>query len=165
MFVFWDYFKEFLLWLANIISSDSVSDRLTALAGGVEGLENFEDNRLQLYTMSLSSFFKSPLFGQLFSSTSYAGGHSFILDSLASYGILGGTTLFFIYRSIYKFFFMPLHDAEGFGFVLWSFVQVIILSTVNTGMWINVLALFIPTILYLIYNTNDEDKYENSLDS
>ncbi|MBO4433508.1 MAG: hypothetical protein J5852_08255 [Clostridia bacterium] len=153
------------MWLADIISSDSVSGRLTALAGGVEGLENFEDNRLELYTMSLSAFFKSPLFGQLFSTTSYAGGHSFILDSLASYGILGGTTLFFIYRSIYKFFFKPFYNEAGFGFVLWSFVQAIILSFVNTGMWINVLALFIPIILYLFYNVGDEENYESSLDS
>ena len=165
MFAFWDYFKGFLLWLASIIGSESVSDRLTALAGGVEGLENFEDNRLALYTMSIASFAKSPLFGQMFATTAYAGGHSFILDSLANYGIAGGAALAFIYRNIYRCFFRPYSNCKGYGFVLWAFSQTIVLSFVNTGLWLNVLTLFVPILLSIIYKSDSEDMYESSLDS
>lgn len=165
LFSLWDFFKNFLLLLADIINRDSVSDRLRALAGGVQALENFEDNRLELYTISITAFFKSPVFGQIFVTNAYAGGHSFMLDLLANYGIIGGATIAFCYRNIYRYFFKPFSNEQGFGFVLWSFAQAILLSFVNTGMWLNVIAFFVPMISYVIYNVTSEEIYEDSLDS
>lgn len=165
LFIFWDVFKNLLLWFASIVNSESISERLTALAGGITSLENFEDNRLELYRMSLNGFLSSPIFGQILGATTSHGGHSFVLDSLANYGLVGAGTLVLAYRNIYRFFFNPFRNEQGYGFVLWAFAQTIILSLVNTGMWLNVLTFFIPVILTVIYNSSGEDEYEDSLGS
>ena len=165
MFLFWGLFEKLLLWLANVLNSDTLSERLTALAGGMTGLENSESKRIDLYRMSLESFIKSPIFGNLFGKGYENGGHSFILDSLANYGLLGGAVLLFSYRSIYRRFFKPFNENIGYGYVLWAFVQMIILSVVNTDMWLTVSAFFIPILLTTIYKSDYEEIYENSLDS
>ena len=63
-FLFDNIFSQFLKWLAGILSSDTLTERLTALAGGITGLENSESNRIELYKMSLSGFWSSPIFGR-----------------------------------------------------------------------------------------------------
>ncbi|MBR4909990.1 MAG: hypothetical protein IKZ47_01540 [Clostridia bacterium] len=165
LFVFWDVFSNFLLWLADVLNSDVLTERLTALANGFAGLEKSESNRIELYRMSLEGFAASPLFGRIIGEYSVFGGHSFILDSLAQYGILGGMAIVFVYRNIYRWFFKPFKSSPGYGYVLWSFVQAIILSTVNTGMWLEVLAFFIPATLFLIHKPDSEETYEDSMDS
>ena len=165
IFLFWNIYRDFLLWLAGLVSSKSVSDRLIALSGGVTSLESFEDNRIELYRSSISGFFSSPVFGSILGNRTTKGGHSFILDALASYGILGGAAIAFVYRNVYRFFFKPFSNNTGYGYILWAFAQAIVLSAVNTGMWIDALTFFIPVLLTFIYKTNSEEDYESSLDS
>ncbi|MBO4693994.1 MAG: hypothetical protein J5659_06375 [Clostridia bacterium] len=163
IFFLWPIISNLFLWLADIFNSDVLKERLTALAGGITGLENSESKRIELYEKSIQGFLSSPIFGKMMGSEMLSGGHSFILDSLANYGIIGGAALFFAYKTIYKCFFKPFNNCKDFGFVLWAFAQAIILSIINTGMWLNVLTLFIPVLLSFIYNLNSEDNYENSL--
>lgn len=168
MFLLWGGIEKLLLWLAENLESETLSERLTALAGGITGVENSESQRIDLFRKSLEAFTKSPVFGQLLNGKTISGGHSFILDTLADYGVLGGAALVLAYRNIYRYFFKPFSKSTGFGYVLWAFVQTIILSTVNTGMWLTVLTFFIPLLLTLIYNSDNEDVegiYEDSLDS
>ena len=104
IFMFWDVLSRLLLWIANIMRSDVLSERLTALANGFTGLESSESNRIELYQISISGFLSSPIFGGIFEGYTRSGGHSFILDTLSNHGILGGAALFFCYRNIYKVF-------------------------------------------------------------
>ena len=79
------------------------------------------------------------------------GGHSFILDSLAHYGLVGAAILFFMYRAIYNEFYRPFSDKAGYGFVIYSFLMPLGLSVVNTGMWQQNLCVFMPMFLMAIY--------------
>lgn len=146
--------------LAKVINNKDIAERLRDLAGGKEGLEASEDSRLALYMMSLNSFISHPIFGGMFNNVE-VGGHSFILDTIAQYGIFGLAALIFIYREIYIKFFLPYKKQTGYGFVFWTFLQTIILSTVNTGMWIEILALFVP--MFFLYINSNGNQYENSL--
>lgn len=148
-------FSRLLVWLSNIVQSEEMAYRLYDLSKGWGGLENSEDARLPLYLRSLSSFWEAPLFGSLLSATRGAGGHSFILDSLAHYGLFGGAILFLIYRKIYRTFFLPYQKQNTFGYVFWIFLQTLILSLVNTGMWLWVLCFFVPLFLPAIYGTDE----------
>ena len=155
-------FAELLNSIANVIDNKTIASRLRDLAGGKEGLEQSEDNRLELYLISFTSFLKSPLFGGIFGSYK-VGGHSFILDSLSRYGLVGGAVLFFVYRMLYRTFFKPLKSKTGYGYVFWTFIQVLILSLLNTGLWLYVLGFFIPIVV--AYIDKKGNKNENSLDS
>lgn len=164
LLIFPNVITDFLNWLSGAVESKTMSTRLDALSGGKAGLESSEDNRLELYTISLNRFFQYPLFGELFESRKTNGGHSFILDSFASYGLLGGSLMFFMYKRIFTRFFLPFKNKIGFGYIVWVFIQAIILSFINTGMWLNVLCLFVPLLLYWIYGT-EEIKNEDTVDS
>lgn len=155
-------FSYLLNALADVIGNETIAERLRDLAGGREGLEASEDNRLALYMMSLTSFITHPLFGGMFNSVSI-GGHSEILDKIAQYGIFGLIAIVLIYNAIYKKFFKVYKNESGYGYVFWIFMQAVILSVLNPGMWIYQLALMIPVIL--AYINQKENKNEGSLDS
>ena len=154
--VFSDHVSAFFTFLGDKLNNKNFSERLYALAGGKQGLETAEDNRLELYTMSLNTFLSKPLFGTFLSGGYGSGGHSFILDALAQFGALGATILYFMYKRIYVVFYRPLKDKPGYGYLLWAFVQAILLSCINTGMWLEVLTLYIPVLVYAMYGKVEE---------
>ena len=149
--VFSKYVSEFLLWLGETLNNDTFTPRLYALAGGKTGLEVSDDNRLLLYTSSLNTFFSNPLLGTFLQGGYGIGGHSFILDTLGQFGLAGAAVLYFMYTRLYVVFYKPLQTEEGYGYVLWTFIQAILLSAINTGMWLEVLALYVPILVYVIY--------------
>lgn len=149
--VFQRQISEALLYLSRQVKSENISARLEALAGGREGIANSDDDRIALYEKSLNTFFKYPIFGTFIRGGGGTGGHSFILDYIAQFGIVGVTLLVFMYRTIYKKFFLPYKKKDGFGYVFWLFLQTLVLSTVNTGMWLMVLAVYVPIYLKVIY--------------
>jgi hypothetical protein len=116
-----------------------------------------------LYRLSFTTFLQHPLFGTFLSGGGGVGGHSYILDILGRYGLLGATLLYFMYRKIYYYFVAPFKDKPGYGFVLWTFLQAILLSVLNPGMWLNVLTLIVPIFVCNIYG-NRGITNENSLD-
>ena len=156
--VFADYISDGLRFLSTKIDNKDMSERLRDLAGGREGLAKSEDPRWEQWMRSITDFIKYPLLGNM---TSAGGGHSFILDTLAEYGLLGATLVGIMYTIIFRKFFLPFKTAKGYGYVVWSFIQTLILSLVNTGMWLYVLCLFMPTLFAFI--DKGERKNEGSL--
>ena len=153
---FSDIFSDLLNRLADMVNSENIAHRLRALAGGRTGIENSEDNRIELYENSLKTFFAAPLWGTFLSGGGGIGGHSFILDFIAQYGIIGLSIIVLMYRQIYKYFFAPYKDKAEAGYIYWVFIQAIILSFVNTGMWLAVLTFFAPMVFKFLYK--DEEK-------
>lgn len=158
-----DYVSQFLSYVGTLTGSETMSERLNALAGGQAGLEASESNRIFLYRRSISTFFSHPLLGTFLSGGGGLGGHSFILDTLGKYGLIGVALLFFMYRKVFKCFVQPFENEAGYGFVLWTFVQAILLSCVNTGMWLDVIAMMMPILVCVIYRYG-EVAYEDPLD-
>lgn len=141
----------FLSNFANMIGSEGMSDKISALFLGQDSVDNFDDDRGALYLRSLQMFLEHPIFGSLTGSSRVTGGHSFILDHFALYGMIGGIPMILMYVGIYKTFFEPLKNKPYFAIVFWAFVQPIVLSTINTGMWLNNLCMFTPMLLCAIY--------------
>jgi hypothetical protein len=161
--LFSSFLSQLLTYVGGLTGSQTLSTRFTALAGGQTGLESTDDNRIQLYQRSFTTFLQHPLLGTFLSGGGGVGGHSNILDILGQYGLLGATLLYFMYRKIYRYFVAPFQDKPGYGFVLWTFMQAILLSVLNPGMWLSVLTLMVPIFVGHIYGYGDTS-YENSLD-
>ncbi len=137
--------------IGNMIGNQKMVDKINAAILGKDSVENMDDNRDELYMMSIRRFLQHPLFGSLIGKRYNTGGHSFILDTLAQYGLIGGALLFFMYRGIYFLIIKPLEGKVGYYIVFWTFLQTIILSTINTGMWLNNLCVYSPILLCAIY--------------
>lgn len=137
--------------LGNYLGNSTMVDKINAIFLGKDAVEGFDDDRSALYMLSIESFLKNPLFGSLPSGNALTGGHSFILDNLARFGLVGGGLMIFMYRGIWRVFFRPLKDQPGYCLVFWAFVQPILLSSINTGMWLENLCLYPPILLCYIY--------------
>lgn len=142
--IFFTVFSSGIKSLAKLIDNEDIAYRLEALSGGSEGIRASEDDRIALYEMSINAFFKSPLIGNILGTGGHNGGHSFILDFAAQYGLIGVALLVAMYRIIFVRFFKPYEKVQGYGYIFWMFLQTLILSAVNTQMWINVLCWFLP---------------------
>ena len=162
IFLFRELVALILQRVGELIGNPMMTEKMTALFLGQEAVDSLDDNRAELYMMSLNTFLNNPFFGTFAIGSWGSGGHSFILDNLALYGIIGGTLMAFMYRGIYTVFYRPLKDKPGYCMVFWIFLQPIILSTINTGMWLEVLCMFIPIILCWIYGA---DSYRIKKDS
>ena len=148
--------------IAKNVDSENIASRLNDIAGGTEGLQKSDDKRLDLYMMSINTFLRHP-FGTFLQGGNGTGGHSFILDSLGQYGIFGLVAVIYMYRKIYFLFYQKYRDKEDFGYIVWIFAQAILLSSVNTGMWVEILAFYVPIILCVLYGGDENEK--NPLDS
>ncbi len=164
VFLLQDYFSDLLVWLGRASGSATLEERLTALAGGTQGLENSESNRLELYRMSINTFFKNPILGTAFKGGGGTGGHSQLLDALATYGLVGVAVMVWMYRYVYKVFLKPFSKNDGFGYVVWFFIQTVFLSIINTGFFFEILTLFGPILICIIYYEKEKDD-EGTLDS
>ncbi|MBQ3418153.1 MAG: hypothetical protein IJH32_10030 [Ruminococcus sp.] len=137
--------------LGSYLGNEGMMEKINVLFLGKESVEGFDDARDELYLLSIKTFLSHPFFGCLKISSSGIGGHSFILDNLASFGLVGGALMFFMYRGIYKVFFQPFSQQPGYNMVFWVFLQTIILSTVNTGMWQFNLCVYAPIMFGYVY--------------
>jgi hypothetical protein len=116
--------------IGNSTTSDQVQMRMFELADSFNGISTDGDvsNRMLLYMSSISGFFKNPIFGG-----KGAGGHSYILDLLANYGILGGFPLLWIYTRVYHYMYKPFRNQPFFGYMLFCFVICILMAFLNTS--------------------------------
>ena len=149
------FFSSVLVALMNYVGTvtgnEEMTEKMVAIFSGNDALDELDDNRASLYWFSFNLFLTHPLFGTFPTGYHVTGGHSFILDTLAHYGLVGATLLFLMYRGIFKVFYYPFSDRDGYGFVIYSFLLPIGLSTVNTGMWLQNLCIFMPMFLMMIY--------------
>lgn len=141
-------------YIGNLLGNQTMVDKINAAFLGTDAVDNFDDDRGALYMKSLNLFFKQPLFGSLFGGSKNVGGHSFLLDALGTYGLVGGGLLAFMYRGIYRVFYKPLEHSTGYYLVFWSFIQPIILSIINTGMWVQNLCLYAPIMFCAIFGSS-----------
>lgn len=154
---------ELLTYIGNALGNEMMTEKMTAVFLGSEAVEKIDDPRDVLYMTSIETFLKNPLFGTFINGGRGSGGHSFILDTFAQMGLVGGALLFWMYRGIYKIFYKPFTNKVGGCFVFWCFFQALILSSINTKMWLNSLCLYAPIMLFAIYQTEEKD--ESTVDS
>lgn len=136
------------------IGNETMTQKMTAVFIGQEAVDSLDDSRDHLYMLSIQSFLKHPLFGTLQQGGKSSGNHSFILDNLAVYGAVGGALMVWMYKQIFTAFYQPFAEQTGYGFVVWIFFQPIILSAVNTGMWLTNMCLLAPLMMCCIYQTD-----------
>lgn len=149
--------------LGGVLGNEGMMEKINVLFLGKESVENFDDSRDELYLLSLKTFLSNPVFGTGFIGGRGSGGHSFILDNLALHGLLGGGLMVWMYQKIFKVFYLPLSKKPGYAIVVWAFMQAVLLSVVNTGMWLTNLCLYVPVILAALYG--GEQNNESALDS
>lgn len=158
---------DLLSFFAGIIGSEQMSQRFSELSLSISGQQLDEDSdfgtRLYLWNKSLTTFFSHILTGVYFttdiaSASKYVGGHSFILDSMARFGIVGLMLVIWMFKKLYKLFVKPFNNRNDYIFVFTAFVLNIVQCLINT-VSIEVVFVFLMPLVFVISNKENENKY------
>lgn len=153
LIVFSDIISQLCFYLAENSTSLSIGEKLRSIANFFAG-EEMEGadalGRIELYKYSWNKFLESPLIGNFYRE-GQIGGHSYILDTMAKFGIIGLGLLIWIYRTIYNFTIKPYKSCKGIGYFVIVYILSILLSLINTGSWINVLFLYSTLITRFVF--------------
>ena len=115
------------------------------------------DGRAELYNSSIDVFLRNPLFGNTLEKI---GGHNYILDNLARYGIVGTLPLFmfFFYRFKMTLESLPIADKKAYAICLMGFVAMASIKNIaGIDHW-TYLFLYIPCFLRMANNRADENR-------
>lgn len=150
-FVFENIFSTTLLYLADNVQSENVSERLTDLAFSIGG-GNVDPNsdlaiRHELYGKSMEAFVISPIYGSL---NPKIGGHSYVLDNMGSFGLIGLTMMFIMFRKIYQLFYKIYKNTSSYGYIMLVFTMAIVLSILNPQDYLIVHTMILPLTIYCL---------------
>lgn len=162
----------FLDVLGDLIGGELTSARLQELssfsANEQSYMEGDMEARSNLYMKSIYSFLSSPVWG---SSSAAVGGHSFVFDNMAKFGLIGIVGVIMMFWAIFKYFYAPFKQQRWYGHILFSFFMVILLAFLNPKDNLSILTFYIPLFCVaftkkkiLLKKNNLEMKYENTMD-
>jgi hypothetical protein len=152
------FFRSFIGHIAYDFANMSIIDkevavRVNAIGDVILGLESTDDEYLlrQLaYDKSIGEFTKSILFGGFIDGVIKIGGHSFFLDTIAGFGLIGLLILIFTYAYFYKVFYMGFRKFNFFGYMNWAYFISIFFSALNPVSNFLAIGLIIPLVAYYI---------------
>ena len=94
--------------LAESMSDGSIKDRIMSLADAFRGVDSYAQGRAQMQMKSFWAFCKHPFLGVFgpVAGGSYLdlGGHSYLLDLIGGYGLLGLSVFVMFIRGLMKYF-------------------------------------------------------------
>lgn len=127
------------------VSSETMSSRLLDLSASLKGdvvqsQDGDMESRSELYMVSIKGFLSSPIWGTF----TKAGGHSFLLDTMSKYGLIGLGLLIVMYKRAYTLFIKPYKSQPYFGYVLFAFIMTLVLAVLNPKDNLLVLTFLIP---------------------
>lgn len=162
--------SKILLKISDGMKKESVKMRTIEIAMVLSG-EDIQETvdlsaRLGHYGESINTFINHPAFGSLFrDKTDTIGGHSFVFDQLAEYGILGSIPAIIMLTSIIYYIFYELNTARSKEIYMACIVMFIIFALTNTIKFVTIFYLIFGFIPAMLKVSEKGERNENSLDS
>ena len=140
--------------LSSNIESSAVSTRLNDIAAVMSGQETSVDSdldgRVSLWTKSWRIFLNHPFTGS-WSMTD--GHHSYIIDTLARYGLIGMVALIYFLTCLYKIYIRPYRAYKVFNYLLFYFFIYIFQIFLNPQPYYMAISFIIPIMVHnFVYN-------------
>lgn len=139
------FLGQILESLANAVSSETIADRLSNLTlfftNGTQHIDGDLESRVTIYNLSMDAFFESPIWG---SRQAKVGGHSYILDCLGKYGLLGLIAMVIMYRRMFNAFFKPWSNRKCYGYICLLFMIALSFAALNPKDNLVVLTFIVP---------------------
>lgn len=164
-FLFKPFISNSLKYASEIVKSENISNRLYDISLSLEGKHTQEgsdyDARKDAYIKSLEQFKKTPLGCWRFKGG--MGGHSFFLDSLAKYGILGLILVILTYVYTYIYYLKQYEDDVIFGYGFYIFFLSIVVSVLNPHIFTDIIMFVFPLYTFIFHdaaiNQEETDDY------
>ena len=154
LFVFAPLLPAILDFLSESLGSEQVSERLGSISDlwSYRTVEDDSDlgSRFDLWGQSLKIFADTFPLGSL----DKAGGHSFIFDNMAKYGIFGLIAMIIVFKQFYSRFIKQYNGINAYGYVIYAYILNLIECFVNPGNNYLCFTFIIP--LFCLYFKNVE---------
>lgn len=138
-----------LRYIAGLDIFGSSSGKINDLANILQGntaVEYDTNARIRLYSQSWDTFLANPLFGTRLLGSSSSGGHSFVLDFLSDFGIIGGVVLYLMYTALFKNIKYYIAERPVTYYAYFTMTIAIALSFLNPNMWLFSIGIMIPVL-------------------
>jgi len=145
--LFFPILLSILDYFAYHTESGIIAKRLVGILDILSGNQTSGDTEIRQEVMRISwqSFINNPLTG-----SDKHGGHSYILDTMAHFGIFGVLFVIIVFRTMYKLFVRPYKESAIYGALIVVFIIQIILCIVNTMIFESAFIIFVLMTAYLI---------------
>ncbi len=161
-----DYIAGLLRQLGQNAESEIFSTRLNELAVMLEGGDAIDSgnagNRVELYKRSFDTFVNTSFIGRWGNrSAGSIGGHSFILDTVGQYGVLGIIVIFIMYATIYNLYMKPYKKEKFYPYLFYVYLVAIVLAFLNPKTYLFMFIVVFPTFAKTMTEKNiklSEDK-------
>lgn len=159
-------FALFFDILAENVESEILSQRFQEISSFFNNDTSLEEDsdlgvRFQLWTGSFKGFLEHPITGCYIwgkeETMKWLGGHSFILDMMCKWGILGLFLVILMFKSIYKLFILPYKNQPIYVYAYVAYWINIVQCLVNTTTAEIIFVFLIP--LLILGNKKQEIKY------
>lgn len=153
-----DYIGDILVQASSFFDSNVVSNRIEDLGHVIQG--NFAtsesadiETRQDLYSTGWKAFLSSPIWG----TGEVKGGHSFVLNYMGKYGLIGMALVLFLYKKIYDFSIKTYKNTTLYNFLVVIFLFQILMSFFNPKILYPIFTFILPLFSY-VYSTNSFEK-------
>ena len=145
--------RDFFFYLSSSIEGDTMSSRLEEVYKifSGRGVDTSSDTstRIGHYNQSWNTFFNNILTG----SRVGAGDHSYLVDTLAHFGIIGLAAIVISFRYMYKRYVANLRKTELYYYALACYMINLVQCYVNTYNGFVVFTLILPLFVVAFQNT------------
>lgn len=128
---------------------------LTDISRMLQGKDVLEGNtvsRQKVYETSWNSFVKYPVFGGLLSAEgslqNVSGGHSYFLDTMAKWGLVGLVLVLAMIWTTIKWYWSLFSGSYAIYYVLFSLALALVVAALNPVFWTFELGTLIPLFAY-----------------
>jgi len=150
--------------IGEAIGSETLSyrfDIISAVLGDSYAESTIEGyDRIALYKKSWDEFLNTKMLGSW--NNSLGGGHSFILDTLGKFGIIGAAALVSIYATIYNVYLKPNKTEDFYPYLYWMYLTAITMAFLNPKSHTFIFVCIMPLFSHVMRNKNQEQKEEKA---
>ena len=140
--------------ISTLSDSEAIGNRMSDLSDLFQGEQVDEESdvtvRSNLYFLSIKNFLASPIFGNIAAKETIKGGHSFILDNMSIYGLIGVVCLFFMFLAIYKLVFKKYSNKDFYHFAIIIYIVYISLCLLNPQPFIPFVSFALPLFFHVL---------------
>lgn len=135
--------------ISQAVDSIALSERFKTVAEVLRGEDKTSSvsaqNRTEFYNMSLRVFAETSLLGRWGrKNVSVTGGHSFVLDAMGDFGLLGIVAVIVVFVTMYQVALKPYKKQKIYPYLLWTYLIAVVLMTLNPKSYAFMFLLVIP---------------------
>lgn len=152
--------------LSLSVESETLAERFLAVAETLRGEDELSattgQTRMEFYKKAINVFWNTTFLGGW--GTISTGGHSFVLDALGNYGVLGIAALVVVFVTMYNLCLKPYRGYNFHPYLLWIYCIAVFLMVMNPKVYSFTFLCVVPLFGNMLKDDERSKEHEIPLD-